>query len=401
MLTPAHARVRRKGMELTTLPLKGKELSRAHQVAEAVLDAAEGMQGRRRGELMDALNELSGPARERKLLEGLKKLLLDQIRFEEPDAARATELRRSLFERAAEQRRAGQLFDRETILRRVADERGEPVEALEEQMFADLQSEQRIAAIASFRPPELVERYELQSAQAVLLRATRVVATVRGSSPEAYRQLFRSLKFRRLLHRIERVDEGYRVVIDGPFSIFESVTRYGLALCLALPALRACGRLSLVADVRWGRSRDPLTFRYDWDGGGSGTEPPMPDDTSRLLSALSAGKHGFRATPCDEILDLPGVGTIAPDLVLVNDKRGQRVYLEILGYWSRDAVWKRIEIARSGLPQKIVFAVRERLRVSEAMLDDIDSAALYTYKNTPSAAALMRKVKQVAKCEGL
>ena len=401
MLTPAHAHVRRKGMQLSCVVLKGKERVRATEIAAAVIDAAKGMQGQRRGQLVEALAEIQGPTRERKLTEGLKKLLLDETVFEEPDAAQATSLRRELWTRAAEARQSEPRFDRDAVLEQVAIARDSTREALEQGLFADLRSEQRIISVPSTPPDELVARYELQSAQAVLLRATRVVATVSGAGPEAYRVLFRTLKFRRLLHRIDRVDSGYRISIDGPFSIFESVTRYGLALALSLPALRQCGKLDLIADIRWGRSRDPLTFRYSWEGSSVGEAPQLGEDTAKLMETLSEHKHGFRAEACQQLLDLPGVGTIAPDLVLLNDKRGDRVYLEILGYWSRDAVWKRIEISRAGLPHKIVFAVRQRLRVSEAMLDDIDSAALYVYKNTPSAAALVRKVKQVAKCEGL
>ena len=43
----------------------------------------------------------------------------------------------------------------------------------------------------------------------MLLRAVRVVARVRCASPDAYRALFRKLKFRRLLHRITPLEDGW------------------------------------------------------------------------------------------------------------------------------------------------------------------------------------------------
>ena len=49
---------------------------------------------------------------------------------------------------------------------------------------------------------------------------------------------------------------------------------------------------------------------------------------------------------------------------------GARVHFELLGFWSREAVWRRVELVRAGLPHRILFAVSKGLRVGEAVLDD-------------------------------
>ena len=59
-----------------------------------------------------------------------------------------------------------------------------------------------------------------------------------------------------------------------------------------------------------------------------------------------------------------------PDLELRHASAASTVYLEVLGFWSRDAVWRRVELVERGLPQRIVFAVSKHLRVSEEALDD-------------------------------
>ncbi len=60
-----------------------------------------------------------------------------------------------------------------------------------------------------------------------------------------------------------RVGGGYRIEIDGPYSLFESVTKYGLELALLLPALEACDSVQLVADLRWGKkTRSRSRFRW-------------------------------------------------------------------------------------------------------------------------------------------
>ena len=73
------------------------------------------------------------------------------------------------------------------------------------------------------------------------------------------------------------------------------------------------------------------------------------------------------------------------------------MYLEVLGFWSRDAVWRRIELARKGLGAPVLFAVSSRLRVSEEMLEDEEEAALYVYKGVMSPVRVLKKVEELAR----
>jgi predicted nuclease of restriction endonuclease-like RecB superfamily len=84
-----------------------------------------------------------------------------------------------------------------------------------------------------------------------------------------------------------------------------------------------------------------------------------------------------------------------PDLELVHQDTGRSVFVEVMGFWSRDAVWRRIELAEAGLPVPLVFAVSKHLRVSEAALPAELPAALYVYARTMSATALLERVDSV------
>jgi predicted nuclease of restriction endonuclease-like RecB superfamily len=243
---------------------------------------------------------------------------------------------------------------------------------------------------------QLLERYDLAQYQAVLLRAVRVHACVRFTSPVDYRQLFRTLKFRRLLHTIQKDGSGYQIDIDGPFSLFDSVTKYGLQLAMVFPALLRATHLELVADLRWGKTRETLSFRYDHERAepDAALDPGVPDEVDALVAAFKKLKSEWKVAPSDQVFDLPGVGVVIPDLVFTQGK--QSVYLEVMGFWSRDAVWKRVELVEAGLPQKMLFAVGQRLRVSEAALPDDAPSALLVYKGTLSARAVLAKLSDVA-----
>ena len=74
------------------------------------------------------------------------------------------------------------------------------------------------------------------------------------------------------------------------------------------------------------------------------------------------------------------MGLCVPDLVF--ERAGTAIHLEVMGYWSREAVWRRVELVQGGLASPILFAVNSRLRVSEEVLPGDAASALYVYKGT-------------------
>lgn len=404
MLTPELVHVRRKGQELELVRL-GARRQRALELAEMLVALARENLGCSREELEQAWAAIEVPPRDRKLLLGLMKLVEDSLVFDTDAEGDPVALRAEVFRRAAEVRKAlgeHERFDRRLVLEAVAADLGTDVAAIERSLYADLRGAQVLRALGPISPRSLVESYELSQAQAILLRATRVVAQlVPPLDPGAVRSLLRKLKFLRLLASVHREPEGsWRIEIDGPYSLFESVTKYGLALALALPAIAACGRYRVVADVRWGPQRVPLRFALEGDPTDSGAEVParLSDDAESLRVRLveRAVKDGrFEVAVADAMFDLPGVGTCVPDLVLRDRSSGRSAWIEVLGFWSRDAVWKRVELVERGLREPILFCVSERLRVSEAVLPPDAPASLLVYKGTIPVGAVLERIERL------
>jgi predicted nuclease of restriction endonuclease-like RecB superfamily len=410
LLTADLVHVRRRGDRLFVVPVSEAERPRALELATAYLDLVRVNVGQPRGVLADACRAIDVEPREQRLARGLLKLVFDRCDFEADAVLEPMELRRTLFTRAASARRQADraAFDRGAVLAAVAAERGLSSDEIERALFADLADAHILRDARLLSPEALLAEHQIAQLQAVLLRAQSVRATVWSATPIRYRHLFHKLKFLRLLYRIERTpkDAGYRLHIDGPYSLFESVTKYGLQLALALPAVMACDRFTIEADLRWGRDRRPLRYALRGpvpDQFPDEKEAPeaarlvdeLPDEVTALLRDLAALPGPWRPAPSHAILDLPGAGQCVPDLEFVHQETGQTVYLEVLGFWSRDAVWKRIELARKGLAA-VIFAVSKHLRVSEAALDNDLPAALYAYARVMNARAVLERVQKVA-----
>jgi len=401
LLTADLVHVRRRGDLLHVVSLSPLERPRAHELAASALALVRAHMGLPRGALLEAWGQVATAPSENLLARGLFKLALDTCEFDEGVAIDPVELRREIFTKSANLRRStAGAFARASLLQDIAQARGVEVDAIEEALYADLPTAHILRKADLPSPEGLLSIHELAQHQAVLLRAVRLRARIFCANAAGYRAIFRKLKFHRLLYTLEKLSRnaGYAIAIDGPFSMFEQTTKYGLKLALALPTLMACDAWDVAADLRWGKDRRPL--RYHLRGGATApageASTQLPDEVDALLADLHALESPWQASPAEAILDLPGLGACVPDLVFVHRDSGQRVYLEVLGFWSRAAVWKRVEMAAAGLPYPIVFAVSKHLRVSEEVLGHDAPAALYVYARTMNARAVLARVEAVA-----
>ncbi|MEO8904397.1 MAG: DUF790 family protein [Polyangiaceae bacterium] len=398
MISPDLVRVRKRNGVLALAKETPDARARAAALAEEILSVVGMHVGLTRIVVEEALSGLESTPQEKKLLSALKKLALDDSVFDSNAALDAPALRREVFSRAVQAREAlpiGARFERERVIAETAAALGLAPDALESGLYSDLRSAERLLKAPAYDALGLLARHARAEVQAVLLCSVRVVVEVRCASADQYRALFHKLKFRQLLFQMStREGGGYRIEIDGPYSLFESVTKYGLELALLLPALEACDSVKLSADLRWGKRREKLSFALDLTRAGA-FEPGPPRDDVRVLLDAFQGSAEWRAEAAQEVLDLPGIGLCVPDVCFTHQGTGEQVLCEVLGFWNRAAVWRRVELVEKGLSTKIVFVVSARLRVSEEVLDGADSAALYVYKGAINHKSLQRKLDQL------
>jgi uncharacterized protein len=399
VLTADLVTVRRRGDELRLLPSDDARTARVRAIAAALLEEARAQIGQPRDAVEQALREMADAfPDDRRLAAAVTKLVRDGLQFQETDAHTSSELRRDLFRRAAAARRAG-TFDRARLLEEAGAPRGLPGGGVEDALFADRPGAQRLLAIDAPSPAALGAGFELAEAQAVLLRATKVVAQVRAADAGSYRHLFRTLKFLRLLPVITRAPEGhgYGIEIDGPLSLFQASAKYGLQLALALPAIAACQAWAIQADVRWGADRRPLVFRLAGRTSAGVPPPPaLPDELAAFVTAFERAETGWRIDREPAVLDLPGAGVCVPDLAFTRASDGARVFFELLGFWSREAVFRRVDLVGAGLPHRILFAASKTLRVSEELLEASPTAALYIFARAISVRGVLERLEQLA-----
>jgi predicted nuclease of restriction endonuclease-like RecB superfamily len=399
VLTADLVTVRRRGSELHIPRLSDATRATAARLATELSAVYRHSVGCSREDVDHAVAEVPVDARAEKLKGALVKLLEDRCVWGAETTLDPAVLRDETFRAAARRRAAlsaGERFDRDAVLAEVAARLELEAELLERSLYADLRNANLLVSFADIDEASLITAYEKGQLQAVLLRAVRVRIGLRQTNVSAARAIFRRLKFLGLLHTIVPLAGGYDIVVDGPLSLFESVTKYGVRMAQLVPLLEACPVWTLEAELRWGKERLPLTFRAEGASDGKELDEPadQPEEILALRRAFAQAPGGWWASRCNVVIELPGIGLCIPDLLF---RRGKtKIYFEALGYWSREAVFRRVDLVEQGIAEKVLFAVSSRLRVSEEVLDERASSALYVYKGTMSARAVAERLELLA-----
>ncbi len=401
MLTTDLLRVRRRSGQLFLQYLHGRNVEEAKVIGADFINILSHSVGESREDIDSTLDAVPVPATARIIASGLRKVLDNRCTWDVPEGIDPEMVRREVFLESAAAHRAldvrGQ-FDRSTVLSGIATRLGTSPEAVDAALYADLRENERLIEFLPISADALIERYNLGLAQAALLRATRVVVRVSGDTPDAYRRLFRAARFHGLLHVVERTaDKGYVITLDGPFSLFDAVQKYGLRLAMFLPRIVGMRKWHVQAEVLWGKEKTRSNIEITPEDGlvshVSDFASSGPDlDTFR--GAFERLESEWTVRENDHIFALPGEIVCIPDLVFISKETGEEVFLEAFGFWSRDAVWKRIEAVRKGFPARIFLAVGKHLRVSEEVLDENAAGELYVYRATMSPRAILERLRK-------
>ena len=354
-------------------------------IAEQVLAVFRGREGVTRGELEEDLEEATGNHPAKQIYDGLAKLCEDRCEFEVVSGHPPDELREKVFYAAAAQRVAG-TFQRDVVLNQIAGELNMTPHSVEQGMFADLKSEQRLVKFDDINVTRLIERYNVALAQAVLLRSTGVTVTIRNETPARLRQLFRAIKFHRLVCEADQGAPGVvTLTLDGPMSLFSATQKYGLQLALFLPTLLQCKDFELRADVRWGAQKKEKQFVLTTPDGLVSHLPDYssytPPDLQMFVDLFRKKVKHWELREEADVIPL-GRGFWAPDFRLTHALTGHTVYLEVLGFWRKSSAQKHLDLLKRGAKERFLLAVSDQLHIEDADLEGLP-AEIHRFRQMP------------------
>jgi len=324
------------------------------------------------------------------------KLLDESAEYEHVTSSRAAELRIRVFKAAALLHplvnEADPWFEHEerSAKEKVAAQVQMTWPELESQLFADLMQYHRLQSFDSeVTATDMLARYNVAQVQACLFDAVKMSITARAD----FKQLLRYAKLAGLMHRINRVDEGYEIELDGPVSVLQSTHRYGVAMAKFLPGLLACSDWKMKALLKVARWNRHAVLELNSNCGLSSTAAPAARFDSTVEEKFSEkwgteAREGWTLERESEVLH-QGQKVFVPDFTFVHTS-GRRVSMEIVGFWTPEYLHDKLITLATFRDQQLVLAVQE------AHVEQFGEHArrMVTYKSVLKIDAVLSLLRQ-------
>ncbi|WP_019500267.1 DUF790 family protein [Pseudanabaena sp. PCC 6802] len=403
-MLPSELLIQRRNGE-TIIPKCLKLDVRNIAIAAELINIFQSTRGEPQRELDRQLQELEGDSPDYRMKRGLAYILRHSFStFEIVSPLDPQDLRARVFQLSAQS--LPSLSATQQTLTKLADELTQELkrEVLPAQisagLYADL-AENRI--LTQFDPPTpeaLLHRYNLSQVQGIFYRASDIVLNVHRNDPGEYKLLFRYLKLFQLMAYIEGdTEHGFTIAIDGPVSLFNSSTRYGLAIAKLLPALLHVTKWNLRANLI---ERDPYSkqmrkgqFDLASDCALVSHYPPGKTYDSMLEASFAdrwdALNSEWKLEREVELIPIPG-SVMIPDFRLVHPD-GRSFLLEIVGYWRPEYLRKKFSQVRQSQCENLVLAISERLNLEKAGVKVSDTPArIVWFKDKLSPKAILEAI---------
>jgi len=232
-------------------------------------------------------------------------------------------------------------------------------EEVEASIFSDLLEEQVLTDFKTIDPLDLTRDYNLALTQTVLFDALGLSFTVSSN----HQQIFRKIKYLGLMYEI---DEKIRVT--GPGSLFKKNRRYGTALAKLIPEIMNAKGYEIQAIIETTAGGEPRVFTFDLDSNNKILFPKTSEPVTHFdsmveqqfyqdMNALHLGWEIIR----EPNVIKAGEYAVIPDFGFYKDD--MRLYLEIVGFWTKEYLTKKVNKLHNAQAD-IIVAVNEQLGCS-------------------------------------
>ena len=375
MLTNDLMRVKVSGKSIA--PSFLKESTAILQKAKPMVDLFSFSKGRRRGELLEAIQEMSSVEVDHKLIKGLGKVAMNGCVFEVPtldgdEELDAKKVRLMVFERAARQgpialeKNVSGRISAGDLIKEVADDLKCDPEQLRSFLYADRREMHTVEQVPTFSTAvELIRRYNLVLCQSLFLYADSMKITLWAPEVKWLRLVFRRLKFYRLMFRVFVFEDRTEITLDGPQSILKYSNRYGMQFATFFPVVPLLPtRWKVEADILWGKKRKfkkklkldqtaPLYSHYRQKGVWKPDVETWFEDRFRAKNCSWVLKEG-------EPIDLGNQQILIPNYKI--QKGDTEVFLDIVGFWRKSYLQSIVDAT----PNNVLFAVSKKYAAESA-----------------------------------
>ena len=338
---------------------------RLRELADSILKICREGVGRTREYLENAAASCAAVYPDAKLAKGIVKLAFDRLTYETPSGD-SRELRKKLFGESARAIREGRLpespLDFRTLLPSAA-------EIPEGGLYADLPGNDKLISIRDITSRELLERYNMSLVQTLLLFTEKLELEIPASEdPQLFRSFCSRLRFHRLLVSARRDGKSIRMTVDGPASLFENCTKYGLQTASFFPVVCRFSKWKAACTVKL---KDRRRLILDESSGLVCRQTNLaswrPEEIRMFADLFRSEIREWTLDDEPGFLTLDGGKMVFPDFAF-HSPRGKTLYLELFHRWHASRLEERLCECRSGRIRDLLLGVDRSLLKKDGIL---------------------------------
>ena len=315
-----------------------------------------------------------------KLVRGLYTLLERRCVFKSTSSLDSTFVRRTVFEEASRRGFALTDFERDEIINNVALRIGVSASDVDEAMWSDLEGNIVLEQFDSMDMKELIGWYNLSLMQTLLFNCTKLEFYVYGGIN--WKRVLRDVKRLHLIYYLDQNttgSDGLTCSLDGPLSLFKLTDRYGTSIAKLLPSIVTSEKWHVRAWIVRKTMLGKKVFEFELsDAGAPSLRPGISHieqkektdgiyDSSieeRFARKFEQFNTGWKLVREPDPIITDGRAFI-PDFMFENYNR--RVYLEIVGFWTKEYLERKLHKLIVSAANKIdmFIAVNEELACSK------------------------------------
>ncbi len=308
-------------------------------------------------------------------------------------------LRRMVFEESSRRGYALTEYERLSILESAAKHLGIDVKTVEELLVSDLPHNMLIVSIRPIDPNTLIALYNLSLIQTLIFRCIRLEFTLNEGTDWKY--VLRNVKRLGLMYTLE-YNDSMRCIVEGPLSLFKLTDMYGTSMAKLIPIIVSAKVWSIKAWIVNKDKSKSYEFILSSDDGiniyKAEYDKGIYDSSieERFANTFINYRTGWSIRREPEPL-IAGGRAFIPDFVFEKDTL--RVYLEIVGFWTKDYLARKLEKIRElkmNNNVEMLIAIDKELASSMGNIPIAESSIiLFDIKNGISVAHVVNHLKKI------
>ena len=288
-----------------------------------------------------------------KLVRGLFTLLVRASKLEESSPIEPIILRRALFEK-------GPVLDeeeREKVTEEIKKKYGvDPIKF----MFSDLDEERKIVELPQITAEDLIKWYNLSLLQTLLFKAYKLSIYISSN----WKEVIRRAKWLGLMYFA--YEKPLRIDFIGPATLVKMNEKYGRNFAVLLPYIVSSENWKIEAEIVLGKNKKRI---YKLSVENYRNLKAINIETDRFDSSIEERFYAdFTSVIKDwKIIREPeplvvGNRLFIPDFLV--EKGNLKVYIEIVGFWTKEYIREKIEKLK-GVKEPILVLLNEELAIGD------------------------------------